>query len=647
MAIDTIKFKRGVKSKLNNLSYGEPAYISDENELYIGTENGVEKITSNKEVKELSSQLEHKANLNTVFSMANMGQDIKEAMTGGSVAVVGENAVLSENIVNNQVVHAKLGDDVLKFNDVNLIYKVYNGSFINWENGNLASNDEYVYTDYIEVKANERKYLKVECHYAFYNESKVFINGHRGNIPGASNIEIIVPSNACYIRLSTKKILLNDFVMCNTLEFCKNGYYTLSNTQNGKKVKLEGEWVDTINIKDNSITPAKTSEKIVKHILGKNKYYVKHSGKCVDWNGNALMDNIKYNTSDYIEVEAGQRIYQSENAHYCFYDNKSYRVEGNRNTDTPSPFIVPTGAKYLRVSPEATMHNYILTIDNPDLTYEKAGTYLSTINDLPILNLDGEKFDEIDEKINEINEEINKINGKINVVEKSRFYGKKVSWYGTSVTQGYGWCRLVNSAFNFNATNNGVGGTTISRESDDSSMCTKNRMQGLYGGVYDENTGQTTYNGVAIPSDVEVIFIEGGTNDWARNWPIGNKEFSDNPDDKTFAGACHLMFKNMTELFPNAEIIVVGSPFGKLANRNVFDNKYGLLNNNNLQTVEYGDILLDIAGKWGIKGFNMGREMQVHDNNIATLIPDGLHLTTTEVQEKASNAIINYLLSLN
>lgn len=62
MAIDTIKFKRGVKSKLNNLSYGEPAYISDENELYIGTENGVEKITRNKEVAELSSQLEQNMN---------------------------------------------------------------------------------------------------------------------------------------------------------------------------------------------------------------------------------------------------------------------------------------------------------------------------------------------------------------------------------------------------------------------------------------------------------------------------------------------------------------------------------------------------------------------------------------------------------
>ena len=56
----------------------------------------------------------------------------------------------------------------------------------------------------------------------------------------------------------------------------------------------------------------------------------------------------------------------------------------------------------------------------------------------------------------------------------------------------------------------------------------------------------------------------------------------------------------MTELFPDAEIIVVGSPFGKMENRASFSNKYGVLNNQNLQTVEYGDILLDIAGKSGI-----------------------------------------------
>ena len=36
--------------------------------------------------------------------MANMGQDIKEALTGGSVAVVFENAVLTENVVSKQII---------------------------------------------------------------------------------------------------------------------------------------------------------------------------------------------------------------------------------------------------------------------------------------------------------------------------------------------------------------------------------------------------------------------------------------------------------------------------------------------------------------------------------------------------------------
>ena len=67
MAIDTIKFKRGNKNKLDKLSYGEPAYISDEGELYIGTESGVEKLTRNKEVEELSSQLAHIHNNTSAF----------------------------------------------------------------------------------------------------------------------------------------------------------------------------------------------------------------------------------------------------------------------------------------------------------------------------------------------------------------------------------------------------------------------------------------------------------------------------------------------------------------------------------------------------------------------------------------------------
>ena len=82
-----------------------------------------------KEVEQISSQLYTKANKidvnSKVWSMANMGQDVKEAMTGGSVAVIGKNTVLTENIVDNQVTvnkanFIKYGKNL--FNKANVIY---------------------------------------------------------------------------------------------------------------------------------------------------------------------------------------------------------------------------------------------------------------------------------------------------------------------------------------------------------------------------------------------------------------------------------------------------------------------------------------------------------------------------------------------
>lgn len=86
--------------------------------------NGFE--TLGKRLDGVDSQLDTKANLNSVFSMANMGQDVKEAMTGGSVAVVGKDTVLEENIVDGQVTVNKLSSELMKFQDgLNLFYNPY------------------------------------------------------------------------------------------------------------------------------------------------------------------------------------------------------------------------------------------------------------------------------------------------------------------------------------------------------------------------------------------------------------------------------------------------------------------------------------------------------------------------------------------
>ncbi|MDK0900150.1 GDSL-type esterase/lipase family protein [Clostridium perfringens] len=53
-------------------------------------------------------KLNEKMNKDDVLSMANMGQDVKEAMTGGSVAVVGENCISPINIIDKGVTYSKL-----------------------------------------------------------------------------------------------------------------------------------------------------------------------------------------------------------------------------------------------------------------------------------------------------------------------------------------------------------------------------------------------------------------------------------------------------------------------------------------------------------------------------------------------------------
>ena len=105
MTTDTIKFKRGVKSKLNNLSYGEPAYISDEGELYIGTKSGVEKLTSNKEVKELSSQLEQ--------NTSNIGIFEKDKVNVVKFGVVGDGVTDDTENLKKAINYALLKDFTL------------------------------------------------------------------------------------------------------------------------------------------------------------------------------------------------------------------------------------------------------------------------------------------------------------------------------------------------------------------------------------------------------------------------------------------------------------------------------------------------------------------------------------------------------
>ncbi|MGU8992757.1 BppU family phage baseplate upper protein [Clostridium perfringens] len=152
------------------------------------TNSYAEKLKQGTENIELqyADKLNNKMNRDDILSMANMGQDVKEAMTNGSVAVVGENTILEENIVNKQVTPIKLSDKVnlknypfaseteyveikdgiLEFESYNSKYKdlylerVYRKCDLNADGSNIVTSINIKNNNEIIAQINESNYIE-------------------------------------------------------------------------------------------------------------------------------------------------------------------------------------------------------------------------------------------------------------------------------------------------------------------------------------------------------------------------------------------------------------------------------------------------------------------------------------------------------
>ena len=80
-----------------------------------------------------------------IWSMANMGQDVKEAMTGGSVAVVGKNTILTENISDYQVTLNKMGAGAVDGRVLPEEFFAYDTHFANTSFSSIGENNVHIY----------------------------------------------------------------------------------------------------------------------------------------------------------------------------------------------------------------------------------------------------------------------------------------------------------------------------------------------------------------------------------------------------------------------------------------------------------------------------------------------------------------------
>jgi hypothetical protein len=216
---------------------------------------------------------------------------------------------------------------------------------------------------------------------------------------------------------------------------------------------------------------------------------------------------------------------------------------------------------------------------------------------------------------------------------------KKVTWYGDSITQMYFYCSVVDNYFHFIGHNSGMNGTQITYVNN-SSMASSVRM----------NFESQVTN---IADDSEIIFVMGGVNDWNHNAVIGDADASyENAkegvfDGSTFAGACNMMFANLTEMYPSARIIVLGTPFASGAKYDLFPENNGIYNEQGLTSVDYGDVLCEIADMWGFDNMNIGRVLEWDENNIFDYSSDGMHFDEETGGVAAGNAVIDFLKGLD
>lgn len=221
-----------------------------------------------------------------------------------------------------------------------------------------------------------------------------------------------------------------------------------------------------------------------------------------------------------------------------------------------------------------------------------------------------------------------------NLFERNSYQGKTVSWYGDSLTQQYAYCEGVNQYFGFHGKNCGISDTTVYYLGGDS-LCEITRMAG--GNEYDINP------------ESDYIFVMAGVNDWMNDIPIGNVEESiqkakqDEFSTEDFSSSVNYMFCNLKKTFPNATIIVLGTPYANGKHYKRFLETDGDLNHLGLSSLDYSDAFCEIATAWGIRNMNIGRVLGWNAENIYEKSPDGIHFSEEIGRGEVANAIIDFL----
>ena len=198
-----------------------------------------------------------KANKDEIFTMDNMGQDIREAMTGGSVAVVGRNSIFNENIVDNQISVNKT--DFFEYGNIMSYSNVVVGG-INSVGSINTSQTGLNTSDFIKVNEGDKILIPGKILYlCYYNINKSSLATIIPRLSKLNNYDQTIP--ACvdpvhYIRVTWANVTTNEYYrVLNTIKI-----FNTETIQPSKELAKNSIETGTIKDFDDKILEVKDSD---------------------------------------------------------------------------------------------------------------------------------------------------------------------------------------------------------------------------------------------------------------------------------------------------------------------------------------------------------------------------------------------------
>ena len=513
----------------------------------------------NNRIDETNAQLSKKLNKDAVLSMANMGQDVKEAMTGGSVAVVGKGMINEENIISHQVVPHHL--TFLKTRSVNQFDKSrYEYGFLN-NHGGVNASDDYITTHYIPVFKDVSVTISKNTRlYDLYDTTYKLLSDGFHDMKGNTEEELtFTPTVDGFLRVSFAKGDINEFQVSYT-----------DSLQPYEDYQLESNLFHMTSIDE--------VEFLSRKLMAYDKTSVNNEIGFIGTGGiiTGGTSGSTYSTTHFIPIKKGDYVYiNSSRKIGLYFQNKKFYGMQSDAIETDYTFKAPLNG-LMRVSTQTTnMDNLIVAIKDSEFTVpyptmENVGGYGWQFdkginphpNSISIEDLSPEIFDAFN--------------------KSSNITGKTIYNFGDSIAAGdgnggNGYSELIGEKYNCTVVDFAVGGSTM----------------GWIDGQGTKNILQQINDATARGGKPDFILLDGGTNDIADGGRVplgaisGDGNYStESLDNKTYCGAFEIALYNLRNAFPNAKIIYVR--VHKMNTREI-----------SLQ-ISYGDAAQSICNKWSI-----------------------------------------------